>query len=290
MDLTAFLQATIGGLLAGGVLALIAVGLNLIFGVLDIVNFAHGEFLVLGMYASFGLFLLAGVDPYLSVLLVAPVFFGLGMGIEKLLIHRVLTAKSNIQILLTLGLSLFLQNAMLVAAGPDYRVAEVGYARAILRVGDLAINLPKAYAFVGATVLTVALWLFLEYARLGKAIRAASQDREAALLIGVRVKRVFGIAFGIGIACVAAAGALMTPFYYIAPDVGLVFVLTAFITVVLGGMGSFGGALAGGLLVGVLEAWGALFLPGSLAQVPIFLFFIAVLLFRPTGLFGARAA
>jgi branched-chain amino acid transport system permease protein len=290
VDLTAFLQATIGGLLAGGVLALIAVGLNLIFGVLDIVNFAHGEFLVLGMYASFGLFLLAGVDPYLSVLLVAPVFFGLGMGIEKLLIHRVLTAKSNIQILLTLGLSLFLQNAMLVAAGPDYRVAEVGYARAILRVGDLAINLPKAYAFVGATVLTVALWLFLEYARLGKAIRAASQDREAALLIGVRVKRVFGIAFGIGIACVAAAGALMTPFYYIAPDVGLVFVLTAFITVVLGGMGSFGGALAGGLLVGVLEAWGALFLPGSLAQVPIFLFFIAVLLFRPTGLFGARAA
>jgi branched-chain amino acid transport system permease protein len=290
VDLTAVLQATIGGLLAGGVLALIAVGLNLIFGVLDIVNFAHGEFLVLGMYASFGLFLLAGVDPYLSVLLVAPVFFGLGMGIEKLLIHRVLTAKSNIQILLTLGLSLFLQNAMLVAAGPDYRVAEVGYARAILRVGDLAINLPKAYAFVGATVLTVALWLFLEYARLGKAIRAASQDREAALLIGVRVKRVFGIAFGIGIACVAAAGALMTPFYYIAPDVGLVFVLTAFITVVLGGMGSFGGALAGGLLVGVLEAWGALFLPGSLAQVPIFLFFIAVLLFRPTGLFGARAA
>jgi len=258
VDLTAFLQATIGGLLAGGVLALIAVGLNLIFGILDIVNFAHGEFLMLGMYASFWLFVLAGVDPYLSVLVVIPVFFGVGVATQKLLIQRILTAKPNIQILLTLGLSLFLQNVMLAAAGPDYRVAAVPYARATLRVGDLVVNLPKAYAFAGATALTVALWLFLKYSRLGKAIRAASQDREAALLIGVRVKRVFAVAFGIGIACVAAAGAFMTPFYYIAPDVGLVFVLTAFITVVLGGMGSFGGALVGGLLVGVLEAWGAL--------------------------------
>jgi branched-chain amino acid transport system permease protein len=288
VDVTAFLQATIGGLLAGGVLALIAVGLNLIFGVLDIVNFAHGEFLMLGMYASFGLFLLAGVDPYLSVLLVIPVFFGVGVAVEKLLIHRILAAKPNIQILLTLGLSLFLQNAMLAAAGPDYRVAEVPYGRATLVIGDVVVNLPKAYAFVGATLLTVGLWLFLRHARLGKAIRAASQDREAALLIGVRVRRVFAVAFGIGIACVAAAGALMTPFYYISPDVGLVFVLTAFVVVVLGGMGSFGGALVGGLLVGLLEAWGALYLPGSLAQVPIFLFFVAVLLFRPTGLFGAR--
>jgi branched-chain amino acid transport system permease protein len=290
VDLTGFLQATIGGLLAGGVLALIAIGLSLIFGVLDIVNFAHGDFLMLGMYVSFWLFALAGVDPYLSVLATVPLFFGVGVAVQKLLIQRVLTARPNIQILLTLGLSLFLQNAMLAGMGPDYRVAEVRYARAALTVGDLTVNLPKAYACAGATILTVALWVFLKYSRLGKAIRAASQDREAALIIGVRVRRVLAAAFGIGIGCVAAAGSLMTPFYYIAPDVGLVFVLTAFIIVVLGGMGSFGGALAGGLIVGLLEAWGALFMPGSLAQVPIFLFFIAVLLFRPTGLFGGRTA
>lgn len=290
MDPTAFLQATAGGLLAGGVLALVAVGLTLIFGVLDIVNFAHGEFLMLGMYTSLALFALGRVDPYLSVLLVVPLFFGVGAAVERLLIHRVLTARPNIQILLTLGLSLFLQNGMLALVGPDYRVAEVGYARATVALGEVVVNLPKAYAGAGATALTLALWLVLRYTRLGKAIRAAAQDREAALLIGVRVRRVFAAAFGIGIACVAAAGALMTPFYYVSPDVGLVFVLTAFVIVVLGGMGSFGGALVGALLVGLLEAWGALYLPGSLAQVPIFLFFIAVLLFRPAGLFGARAS
>jgi branched-chain amino acid transport system permease protein len=281
-------QAVVSGLLIGGVYALVALGLTLIFGVMRIINFAHGTLMMLGMYATFFLYTLAGVDPYLSVLLVGPAFFLVGVAIERGVIEPNLGAPESNQLLLTLGIALFLENAALALFSPDYRSIRVPWVARSFLLGDAVVNLPRLIAFAGSVALAVSLWLFLKHTDLGKAIRATAEEREGALLVGIHIRRLSAIAFGIGSAVVAVAGSLVTPFLYVAPDVGDVFNILAFVIVVLGGMGSFVGALLGGLLVGVAESLGAAVLPGSLKQLPIFVLFVLVLLFRPTGLFGRR--
>jgi branched-chain amino acid transport system permease protein len=287
-DPTLLWQAAVSGLLAGGVYALVALGLTLVFGVLRIVNFAHGALMMLGMYATFFLWSLGGVDPYLSLLVVGPLFFVVGLLLERGVIAPNRDAPEANQLLLTLGLALFLENAVLALFSPDPRTLRLPHLSRALLLGDAVVNIPRAIAFGASVALAVALWLFLRHTDTGRAIRATAEEREGALLVGIDIRRLQAIAFGLGAALAAVAGALVTPFLYVAPDVGDIFNILAFVIVVLGGMGSFLGALVGGLLVGLAESVGAALLPGSLKQLPIFALFVLVLLFRPTGLFGRR--
>lgn len=282
-------QACVSGVLIGGVYALVALGLTLIFGVMRIINFAHGALMMLGMYATFFLYTRGGVDPYLSVAIVGPAFFLVGAALERGVIEPNLGAPESNQLLLTLGVALFLENAALVLFSPDYRSIRLPYATRALFLGEAVVNVPRLIAFGASVALAIGLWLFLRHTDFGKAIRAVAEEPEGALLMGINIRRVNAAAFGIGSGVVAVAGSLVTPFLYVAPDVGDVFVILAFVIVVLGGMGSFVGALCGGLLVGLTESLGAALLPGSLKQFPIFALFVLVLLFRPTGLFGRRA-
>jgi branched-chain amino acid transport system permease protein len=280
------LQALISGLLLGGVYGLVASGLSLIFGVLRIINFAHGAVMMLGMYTTYWLFTLAGVDPYASILITGPLFFLVGMAIQRVVIEPNRFAAEHNQLLLTLGLALFLENTALVLWQGDFRTLRVGYVNKAFLIGDAIVELPRLIAFGGAIVMALALFAFLRLTDVGKAIRALSEEPEGAMLMGINVGRIRAMAFGIGAGCVAVAGSLVTPFFYVAPDVGESFNIMAFVVVVLGGMGNFVGALLGGFIVGLAEALGATLLPGSLKQLVVFLIFVLVLLFRPAGLFG----
>ncbi len=283
-------QAVLSGLLLGGVYGLVASGLTLIFGVLRIINFAHGAMMMLGMYASYWLFVLTGVDPYVSIVIVGPLFFLIGMAIQRVVIEPNRAAAEHNQLLLTLGLALFFENMALVLWQADFRTVKVPYAAKFFDVGDALIELPRLIACGGAIVMALALFAFLRLTDVGKAIRALSEEAEGAALMGIDVRRIRAVAFGIGAGCVAVAGSLITPFFYVAPDVGESFNIMAFVVVVLGGMGNFLGALAGGFIVGLAESLGAALLPGSLKQLVVFVIFVAVLLFRPSGLFARRSA
>jgi branched-chain amino acid transport system permease protein len=280
------LQAVVSGFLLGGVYGLVACGLSLIFGVLRIINFAHGAVMMLAMYATYWLFTLLRVDPYLSILVTGPAFFLLGMVIQRVVIEPNRFAAEHNQLLLTLGLALFLENLALVLWQGDFRSVRPSYASASFVVGEALVEVPRLVACGGAIVMAVALFAFLRLTDVGKAIRALSEEPEGAMLMGIDVGRIRAVAFGIGSGCVAVAGALVTPFFYVAPDVGESFNIMAFVVVVLGGMGNFVGALLGGFIVGLAESLGATLLPGSLKQLVVFALFVLVLLFRPAGLFG----
>jgi branched-chain amino acid transport system permease protein len=282
------LQAVVSGLLLGGVYGLVASGLTLIFGVLRIVNFAHGAMMMLAMYSSYWLFALGGIDPYLSIAVTAPLFFVLGLVVQKVVIEPNRRAAEHNQLLLTLGLALFLENLALVLWQGDFRTVKSAVSSASFVLGDALVEVPRLIACGGAVLVAFALFVFLRTTDVGKAIRALAEEPEGAQLMGIDVGRIRAIAFGIGTACVAVAGSLVTPFFYVAPDVGESFNLMAFVVVVLGGMGNFIGALLGGFIVGLAESLGAAFLPGSLKQLVVFIIFAAVLLLRPEGLFGTR--
>jgi branched-chain amino acid transport system permease protein len=282
------LQSIVSGILMGGVYSLVAIGLTLIFGVMKIINFAHGSLMMLGMFTTYWLFVLLGIDPYLSLLFSIPILFIFGLLIERFLIAQVLDAPEYNQLLLTLGISLFIENFALFLWTPNFRTLDVQYVKKAVTVGTVMISLPKVIAFLFAIILTALLYYFLKSTDLGKAIRATSEEKEGALTVGINMRRIYYLAFGIGAACVGAAGTLITPFFYVNPHVGGIFVITAFVVVVLGGMGNIIGALVGGLIVGLAESVGAAFVPGQLKQFIIYFIFILVLLFKPQGLFGRR--
>ena len=285
-SLSVLLQAFVNGILMGGVYSLVAVGLTLIFGVMNIINFAHGSLMMLGMFTTYWLYILLGIDPYLSLLFTIPVLFFLGLLIERFLIALVLDAQEYNQLLLTLGISMFIENFALFLWSPNFRTLQVAYLQKTATIGTVMITLPKVIAFLSAIILTTFLYCFLKSTYLGKAIRAASEEKEGAMTVGINLKQIYYIVFGIGTACVGAAGALTAPFFYVQPNVGGIFVITAFVVVVLGGMGNFIGALLGGLIIGLAESVGAAFVPGQLKQFIIYAIFILVLLFKPRGLFG----
>ena len=288
MDSATLFQALVSGLLTGGLFALVAVGLTMILGVLGIINFAHGEFLMLGMYVTYLFCAKLNVDPYLTLLITVPVFFVFGAIIERFLINPVLDSPMEIQLLLTVGLFFFLQNSALLAFGPYLKSIQTGYANNIIEIWHASFASTRLIMFAFAIAFTVALYIFLRKSDLGKAIRAVSEQPEGAMLVGINVKKVYMIAFGIGAACAAGAGTLLMPIYYVDPYIGLTFILTAFVVVILGGMGNYVGALIGGLIVGLAEAFGAVVFPASLKQMVTYVIFILILLFRPTGLFGKR--
>jgi branched-chain amino acid transport system permease protein len=285
MNLRVFLQAIVSGLLTGGVYALIGVGLNLIFGVMKIINFAHGSLLMLGMYSTYWLFTFFRIDPYLSLAITVPLLFLIGVIIQKVLINPIIEYPENNQLVLTMGVMLFLENLALFLWGPDFRTVKVSYVGTVLSLSIVRVNLLRFIAFAGGLLLALLLYIFLKKTDMGKAIRASSEEREGASVVGISVKRVHLISFGIGTACVGAAGTLITPFFYLSPHVGHLFLLTAFMVVVMGGMGSFVGAIIGGFIIGLTESLGAVTLPGSLGQIIPFSLFVIILLFKPTGLF-----
>ncbi len=280
------LQSIVNGILMGGVYSLIAVGLTLIFGVMKIINFAHGSFMMLGMFITYWLYVLLGIDPYLSLLLSIPSLFILGLLTQRFIISQIMDAPAHNQLLLTLGISLFIENFALLIWTPNFRNLEVPYLKKAITIGTIMVSLPKVIAFIFAIILTILLYYFLKKIDLGKAIRAASEEKEGSLTVGINLRKVYYLAFGIGTACVGAAGTLTAPFFYVNPHVGGIFVITAFVVVVLGGMGSFIGALVGGLIVGLAESVGAAFVPGQVKQFIIYSLFILILLFKPEGLFG----
>ena len=280
------LQAVVSGLLLGGVYGLVASGLTLIFGVLRIVNFAHGALMMLAMYSSYWLFTWGGLDPYVSIVFTAPAFFVLGVVVERVIIEPNRRAAEHNQLLLTLGFALFLENLALVLWQGDFRTLRSAVSGASFVLGDALVEVPRLIACAGAVLVALLLFAFLRTTDVGKAIRALAEEPEGAQLMGINVGRIRPVAFGIGTACVAVAGSLVTPFFYVAPDVGESFNLMAFVVVVLGGMGNFLGALAGGFVVGLAESLGAAFLPGSLKQLVVFMIFAGVLLLRPEGIFG----
>jgi branched-chain amino acid transport system permease protein len=284
------IQLVVSGLLIGGVYALISMGLTLIFGVMRIVNFAHGEFLMIAMFACFWIVQLTGLSPYLAVPFVVLLLFVFGVVIYILIIRRTIGSPMVVQIFATVGLGLFLQNAALVLWSGDYRTIQSAASIGVLTFAGIRVSYALLVSFLVAIVISLLLFAFVAWTYPGRAIRATVQDRMAAELMGVNIDKVFLLTFAIGSALVGIAGALLAPSYPIFPTVGTNFVLASFVVVVLGGMGSMTGALMGGLTIGLIETLSGFFIDPELKQAVYFAVFILVLVFRPTGLFGQRGA
>jgi branched-chain amino acid transport system permease protein len=288
MDATLVAQSVVSGVLFGGVYSLMAVGLTLIFGVMRVINFAHGDMMVWGMYLAWLLATRLGVDPTLGFTVCAAALFLLGVAVQRSLVDRLGDAPHEMQILLLLGVALVLENVALVAFGPDPQRVPSSLARATLWMGPVFVDMARLAAFAVALALTFALWLFLRRTDLGRTMRATADNPYGALVVGTDVRRVYAAAFGIGAACVGAAGALVSPILPFSPSAGLSASVASFNIVIIGGMGSLPGAFAGGLLVSVAESLGAVFLAPSMKELVSFGLLIAILLFRPAGLFGRR--
>jgi branched-chain amino acid transport system permease protein len=288
LDLTIIGAAVINGVLMGGIYTLVAAGLTLIYGVLHIINFAHGSLLMVAMFGVFFLVTKLGMDPYLSLIVTIPSMFALGYVMYRYLIGKLSYGKDENILLITLGLSIVIENLALMFFKGDSRTISMSYSDKMFEVGPLLVGLPKVISFVAAMIMCALLGIFMSRTDTGRAIRAVAKERMGARLVGIDVDKVFAISFGLGMATLGAAASLLMPIFYISPTTGHVFVMVAFTVVVLGGMGSFLGAVVGGLIVGLTESFGGLYLGESLGQIGISLIFILILLFRPSGLFGDK--
>jgi branched-chain amino acid transport system permease protein len=288
-DVDILFPAVLNGLTTGAVYALVALGLTLIYGVLHIINFAHGAALMMALYGVYFLKQAFGIDPYLALLPMVAVMFVAGYALQRGIVNRASHGKDENILLVTLGLSIVLENLALLAFKSDTRTIDTAYTLTTVAIGPAMIAVSKLVAFAGALVTSAVLLWIVRRTDLGRAIRAVAREKHGSRLVGIDVDHVYAMSFGIGLACLGAAACFLLPAYYVNPLVGNGFVLVAFTIVVLGGMGSFAGALVGGLLIGVVESLGGLWFGESLGQIGIFLLFIAVLLFRPQGLFGAKA-
>ncbi len=289
LKLDIILSALTNGLLTGAVYALIALGLTLVYGVLHIINFAHGATLTAAMFAVFVCHQFLKIDPYLAVFLLTPLFFCIGYGVQRFIINPASHGNDSNILLVTLGLSIIIENGLLATFRSDTRSIDVPYGFSVIEMGPLFLSTPKVIAFFAAFAVAGLLGWLLASTDTGKAIRAVAREKTGAALVGINVEHVYAITFGLGAACLAIAACLLMPTFLVNPRIGNAFVLVAFTIVVLGGMGSIKGALIGGLVIGVVESLSGLYMGESLGQIGIFIIFILVLLFRPTGLFGARA-
>jgi branched-chain amino acid transport system permease protein len=283
------IPAILNGLMTGAVYALVALGLTLIYGVLHIINFAHGALLTAAMFAAFFANRWLGLDPYAAAFLITPLFFVLGYALQRFVIGPAAHGEDRNILLVTLGLAVVIENALLFAFRADTRTLDLPYGFDTIAVGPAFLAVPRVIAFVAVIAVALALWLVMRFTDTGRAIRAVAKEKLGAELVGIDVAHVYAVTFGLGTACLAVAACLLIPSYYVNPSAGNAFVLIAFTIVVLGGMGSVAGALIGGLFVGVVESLSGLWLGESLGQIGIFVMFILVLLLRPSGLFGERA-
>ncbi len=279
-------QILINGVLIGFTLSLIAGGLTLIYGVMNIVNFAHGEFLMLAMYATFFLYSRGGLDPIAALPLTVLLLFALGRLTYSALIRRVMRAPSHAQIFATFGLMIALQGTAQFVWGADYYAVGASSVSGRLLLGRIVVSLPQLASAIGALGAMGGLWVLLERTALGRALRATAQDKDAASLLGIDTERIYGLAWGIGAACVGVAGTLLATHYYIVPRVGAVFALAAFAAVALGGFGSIGGAFLAGLIIGVVEVTAGYFVSSLLKYVFVYAIYLLVVIVRPAGLLG----
>lgn len=286
------LQALIDGLLIGGVYAVIAIGLSLAFGVMRIVNWAHGELLMLSIYISYFIFTWFGIDPYLLMFLTAVLMAGFGYILQRFVISNMLAREKEVEpisvLLFTAGLGVFLSNLALVIFKGNPRTATTVYTGRSIHAGMLYVSVPKLISFVIAMGCTVLLYYFLQKSETGRAIRAASQNRNVVTLMGVNIRRLYNIAFAISVGMVGIAGALLLPYSSVQPTSGTTYSFKSFVIIVLGGQGSVIGALISGLLVGIIEKVGTLYFSDTTAQIAVFAVFVLVLLLRPNGLFGRK--
>ncbi|WBL19385.1 branched-chain amino acid ABC transporter permease [Citricoccus sp. NR2] len=283
------IQIVVAGLMLGGVYALIAVGLNLIFGVVKIINFAHGELVLVGMYLTWWLWLTFDLNPYLSLVIVAPVTFLLGVLIQQFLVGPMINSSPLMKIFLTLGLSVFLQNLALFMFGGQFRTVNVPWAEQNLTILGISVTYGRVTAFLVALLLVFGLFYLMKRTLTGKVLNAIVEDRETAGTIGIPVRRYYLLAMGLGVGLAGVAGSLIIPFQAAYPLAGAHFTLMAFVVVVLGGLGNMGGALVGGLILGVVETLTGTYLDPGLQQVAVFVVFIIVLIVRPQGIFGGAA-
>ncbi len=286
----AIADLVVGGLMLGALYVAISVGLNLIFGVMRVMNFAHGEFIMLAMYGVYWAHELWGTDPYIAGLAIVPLVFLLSVTLLRPFVLWLVDSPPLVQVFATLGLSIALQNLALVLWKGNFRSVQTGYSGTVVDLAGLRVPLTRLVVFLVALALVVALHLFLKHSHFGKAVRATAQNRRAARLMGIDVERVFVVVFGLGIASAALAGVLLMPIYTVNPGTGFQFALIAFVVVVLGGLGSLPGAVLGGLLIGFVEVFSGYFIAPSMKQVIYFGVFILALVVRPAGLLGMRGS
>lgn len=288
-----YVESLLNGILMGSIYGLTAVGLTLIFGVMKVINFAHGSILMVGMFAAYWFVEMTGWNPYLAMIVVVPLLYFFGYYLQQYVIKPIFEAEKDVRepitvIIVTTGLWYVLDNLALMIFGAEYRVAKTSVTGKVVEIYDMYFLLPKLIGAGITVVLAIYLYWFLKHSRMGKAIRATSLDREAATLMGIKQSKVYNIAFGLGCACCGVAACVLVPFYYVYPTVGVPFDIKAFIIVVLGGLGSIPGAIIGGVIVGVIENLGAQFMPATWTELLIYAFFLFVLFVRPAGLFGLK--
>ncbi len=288
MSAEILLQTVVSGLLMGFIFSLIAVGLNLIFGVMDIVNFAHGDYLMLSMYTAFWLYTLWGVDPLLSLPVCVVLLFIVGWLTYKIIINKILQAPMLAQIFSTFGLMIFLRNAALLAWSPDYRAIGESFVSGRLKLFGIFIPIPQLVASVGAVITTALIYWFIQRTETGLALQATAEDAEAASLMGIDSERMYALSWGMGAACVGVAGALLSTWYYIFPEVGYLFGLLAYVTVALGGFGSITGAFIAGIIIGLVEVLFGFLVAPAFKYVFVYVIYLAVVIIRPQGLLGTR--
>ncbi|MEH6772717.1 MAG: branched-chain amino acid ABC transporter permease [Cereibacter changlensis] len=286
-----FLQLVANGLMLGGLFAIISIGLTLIFGIVKVVNFAHGEFLMAGMYLTWIITVGLGLHPYVTVLAVAPFLFVLGAMTQRFLIQPLLLARDDhVQIFATVGLSTALINLALLIFGADIANTPASGLRAPVQIGPVRILEGQVYIFIAAVLLVIGLQLFLSRTQTGRAIRAVAQNRAAAQLMGINVDRIYVLSFGIGAACVGLAASLVAPLYPVSSTIGTYFVLTAFVVVVLGGLGSIVGAFVGAMIIGLIDSMAGFYIGSDLREAVVFGVFLVILILKPSGLFGTRVS
>ncbi len=288
------IESLLDGILMGSIYGLTAVGLTLIFGVLKVINFAHGSILMVGMFAAYWCVTLSGANPYLAIIVVVPLMFYFGYFMQQIVIEPVFKAEKDVRepitvIIVTTGVWYILDNLALMIFGAKYRVAHTSVTGKLFQLpGDIYLLQPKVYGFIITFISGLLLFWFLKKTLMGKAIRATSLDRDAASLMGVNQYKIYRTAFGIGTAFAGLAGCVLVPFYYVYPSVGLIFDIRGFIIVVLGGLGSIPGAILGGIIIGVIESVGAQFMASTWTELVIYGLFLLLLFVKPTGLFGSK--
>ncbi len=289
-----FVEDSINGVLMGSIYGLTAMGLTIIFGVLKVINFAHGSLLMVGMYLTYWTLTLTGINPYLAIAIVAPLMFVFGYYLQDIVIKPIFIAEKNVRepitvIIVTTGIWYILDNLTLLIFGPQYRtLADNALRSKMIELWGMFISVPKLYGFIVAMVTAYAIYWFLKRTTMGRAIRATSMDREAASLMGINQYKIYSLAFGLGTATVGIAAATLVPFYNVFPTVGVLFDIKCFIIVVLGGLGSIGGALAGGIIIGLIESVGPEFMTATWTEAIVYGLFLLVLFVKPSGLFGQK--
>ena len=288
------LEDTINGILMGSIYGLTAMGLTIIFGVLKVINFAHGSLLMVGLYVSYWAITLTGVPPYVALVLVIPIMYVFGYSLQNMVIKPIFIAEKNVRepatvIIVTTGIWYILDNLALLVFGPQYRsLTNNALQSKMLELGGMFISVPKLYGFITALITAAVIHWFLQKTVMGRAIRATSMDREAASLMGIDPYRIYNVAFGLGVATTGIAAVTLIPFYNVFPTVGVLFDIKGFIIVVLGGLGSISGALIGGMIVGIIESVGPEFMTATWTEAIVYGLFLLVLFVRPSGLFGQK--